>query len=349
MSDTAKRRWWRRAAVAAVALGLTLPLAACGSSEPDATDSSSSLPATIRIGYQIILNSDLVIKNQGLLEEAFGDQVKIEWLLFDSGPTMNQAFVSNSLDIAMLGSSPTSRGLSNGIEYQVPWIFDVLGSAEGLAVKPEITSLEDLRGKTIATPLASTAHYSMLAALENAGIPATEVNIIDSDPPAALAAWKAGQIDGAWVWNPSLSEILADGGHLLVTNGDMADIGKATFDLAVISDAFVDKYPEAVQTWVDQQAQATQRIIDRDPAAIESIAAEAAITVEQVTEQLEGYIYLDAATQASQQYLGGDLGLNLYESAQFNVDLGQLTSTSDQQVYQDAVNPTFAAAAAEKV
>src|SRR3712207_7214613 len=46
-------------------------------------------------------------------------------------------------------------------EYQVPWIHDVIGEAEALAVKPEIKSIADLKGKKVATPLASTSHYSL--------------------------------------------------------------------------------------------------------------------------------------------------------------------------------------------
>ena len=97
------------------------------------------------------------------------------------------------------GSSPVSRGLSTGIDYEVPWIFDVIGTAEALVVKKSIGSIADLKGKTVATPLASTSHYSLLAALKDAGLKTGtkpgEVNVIDAEPDAIVAAWKAGKID----------------------------------------------------------------------------------------------------------------------------------------------------------
>ncbi len=82
----------------------------------------------------------------------------------------------------LVGSSPVSRGLSTKIPYEVPWIHDVIGTAEALVVKKGITSIAQLKGKTIATPLASTSHYSLLAALKDAGVPASSVKIIDAAP-----------------------------------------------------------------------------------------------------------------------------------------------------------------------
>src|SRR5580765_2861369 len=92
-------------------------------------------PETIRIGYQLIPNGDLVVKDQKLLEKAFGQKTKIEWKQFASGGDVNQAILGGSLDIGLAGSSPVSRGISTGIDYEVPWIFDVIGSSEALIVK----------------------------------------------------------------------------------------------------------------------------------------------------------------------------------------------------------------------
>jgi taurine transport system substrate-binding protein len=332
----------RRLAITLIA-GLLVPLTACGG--PPADPGGGPMPATIRLGYQVILNGDLVVKNQQLLEKAFGPDVAIEWHLFDSGGNVNQAIAAGSIDIGLVGSSPVSRGLSSGIKYQVPWIFDVLGTSESLAVKPGIAAMADLRGKTVATPFASTAHYSLLAALEDAGLAASDVDIIDSEPNAILAAWQADQIDAAYVWNPVLAELLADGGTLLVSSADLAAKGKTTYDLAVVTDDFATKYPQAVQIWVDQQNAAVEQILAGDDAAYQSIAAEAGITPESAKEQMKGMIYVNAADQASDAYLNKSVGDNLYAAAQFNLGLGQITSVLDEAAYQDVVAESYAAAA----
>ena len=87
------------------------------------------------------------------------------------------------MDIGLAGSSPVSRGLSQELAYQVPWIHDVIGAAEALVVRSsKVTTLEDLKGKTVATPFASTSHFSLLAALDDAGVDPSSVNIIDAAP-----------------------------------------------------------------------------------------------------------------------------------------------------------------------
>ena len=93
-------------------------------------------PETIHIAYQQVPNGDLIVKNQGWLEEAFGPDVNIEWSLFASGGDVNEAVIAGAVDIGLVGSSPASRGLSTGIEYTVPWIFDVIGAAESLVATP---------------------------------------------------------------------------------------------------------------------------------------------------------------------------------------------------------------------
>lgn len=301
---------------------------------------SVEAPDTIRIGYQLIPNGDLIVKHNGWLEEAFGPDVTIDWQLFDSGGAVNEAFIAGALDIGLAGSSPVSRGLSNGIEYQVPWIFDVIGEAEALAVTEAsgVTDVAGLAGTTIATPFASTAHYSLLAALDKAGLAPGDVNIIDAQPADIAAAWTNGDIDGAYVWNPVLAELIAAGGTVLTDSAELAADGKTTYDLAVVSTEFAADYPEALAAWVDAQDRAVE-LLNGDPAAAaEILAAELEITPEQAADQAADLIFVGAADQAGAEYLGGGLPANLFAAAQFNQSLGEIEAVQDEAAYADAVS-----------
>lgn len=331
-----------RASALAIA-GLSLFATACGG---DDAGSPGALPETITIGYQNIPNGDLVVKHEQLLEKAFGDDVTIEWKLFDSGGAVNEAIVAGAVDIGLVGSSPASRGVSSGIEYQIPWIFDVIGKAEALVVHPDsgVTSIADLAGKTVATPFASTSHYSLLAALKEVGLTDEDVNVIDSEPDAIYAAWQQGDIDAAYVWNPNLAKLVDEGGTVLITSEDLAKRGATTYDLAVVTNEFAEAYPQAVQIWIEQQNAAVQ-LIKSDPAtAATAIAAELNITPEEAERQLSELIFLDAAEQAGADYLGGGLSANLYAAALFNKELGKIDSVKEEAAYTTAVVTTFAKA-----
>jgi taurine transport system substrate-binding protein len=321
---------------------LSLGLAACGG---DSQAYASGLPETITIGYQLIPNGDLVVKHEKLLEKEFGKDVEIEWKQFASGGDVNQAIIGGSIDIGLAGSSPVSRGLSSGIKYQVPWVHDVIGTAEALVVRDGtgIKDLDDLEGKTIATPSASTAHFSLLAALDDADVDTSKVKIIDAEPDAILAAWKAKQIDAAYIWNPVLAELATDGA-VLTDSSEQAEAGHTTYDLAVVSNEFAEKYPEAVQTWVDAQDQAVREIKDDPQAAAAAIAAELNITPAEAAEQLKGLIFLDAKAQAGADYLGGGVAENLHAAAAFNKQLGQIETVQPESAYKKAVVGRFAEA-----
>ena len=323
---------------------------ACGNDDTDASSTSTAsakAPDKITIAYQAIPNGDLVVKHEKWLEKALPNTT-IEWKAFDSGGSVNEAILGGSVDIGLAGSSPVSRGLSQPIAYQVPWIHDVIGKAEALVVRGDITSIKDLVGKTIATPFASTSHYSLLAALDDAGVDASKVKIIDAEPDAIYAAWSAKQIDGAYVWNPNLAKLKQDGGKVLIDSEQLAKKGKTTYDLAVVTNDFAKKYPAAVTTWVEQQTKAVE-LFRSDPTAYsKDLAAELNISADDALAQAKDLIFLTASEQTGKDYLGGGLATNLYASAKFNKDQGKIDTVQPESTYQKGVVTTFAAKAAGK-
>jgi taurine transport system substrate-binding protein len=329
-----------------------LALAACGSDDDNSggdakaaaastTPAAAKAPDKITIAYQAIPNGDLVVKHEQWLEKALPD-TKIEWKLFDSGGAVNEAVAARSVDIGLAGSSPVARGLSQPLPYVVPWIHDVIGKAEALVVKKDITSIEQLKGKKVATPLASTSHYSLLAALQDHQLTTKDVKVIDAEPDDIAAAWSRGDIDGAYVWNPNLAKLVKDGGHVLVSSADLAKEGKTTYDLAVVTKDFASKYPDAVKTWVAQQDKAVKLYRSDPDAAATAVGAELNVGADEVLPQMKDLIFLTADEQAGADYLGGGLAKNLFAAAQFNKTLGQIPKVADQASYASSVNATFA-------
>lgn len=357
-----------RHVVAAALLSLAFVATACGSSDSSssattkagsATTAASgstatstgatpaALPKKIVIGYQEVPNGDLVVKHEKWLETAFGSNVKVEWKVFSSGGDVNTAIQGGSVDIGLVGSSPVSRGLSTGIAYEVPWIFDEIGTAEALVVRngSGIKTIADLKGKTVATPFASTSHFSLLAALKDAGVDASTVKIIDSENDAIDSAWHAGQIDAAYTWNPTQAD-LRKTGTVLVTSADLAKKDQATYDLAVVTKKFASAYPAAVKLWVTQEDRAV-KLLNSDPAtAAKDIAAELNISVADAQEQASELIFLPASEQAKATHLDGALGKDLLAQAEFNKEAGKVDAVAPAATYEAGVDAQFAKAVA---
>ena len=318
----------------------TLALAGCSVDQPG----QQADKPTIRIGYQSFPSGDLIVKNNRWLEEALPDY-NIKWTKFDSGADVNTAFIAKELDFGALGSSPVARGLSAplNIPYKVAFVLDVAGDNEALVARNgiNINTIAELRGKRIATPFASTAHYSLLAALNQNGLSPSDVQLVDLQPQAILAAWERGDIDAAYTWLPTLDQLRKTGKDL-ITSRQLAKDGKPTLDLGAVSDEFANAHPEVVDTWRQQEARALKLIHDDPDAAAKAIAAEIGLSPEEVAGQLEQGVYLTPQEVASTEWLGsegkpGNIAANLQSASQFLADQRQIPSAASLQTFQDAI------------
>lgn len=300
-----------------------------------------SVHAHVRMAYQLIPNGDLVVKNEHLLETCLPNAT-ISWSKFDSGGDVVQAFGSNSADIGLLGSSPATKALSAplNIPIKVVWVQDVIGTAESLVARSAtVKSLQDLKGKKIGVPFGSTSHYSLVLALQQAGMSADDVTLINLSPDKILAAWKRNDIDAAWVWDPTLSQI-KQSGHTVMSSADTAKKGAATYDLSGGRAQFVDANPAFMKMWTTLEDHAVKKITSEPQQAAADIAAELGIPTAQVLPQFAGYTYLDAHEQASAPYFGGGLAKGLLSTAHFLLGQGDVDKVSPTATYTNGVYAT---------
>lgn len=302
--------------------------------EPDETATGA-----VRIGWQAIPSANLLVKDRGWIEACLPN-VTVTWIKFDSGADVVQGFGSGSVDLATLGSSPATKALSAplNVDMQIVWIDDVIGAAESLVVKdPAVSVLTDLRGGTIAVPFSSTSHFSLLMALESAGMaPGVDVTLINLSPDKILAAWNGAEIDAAWVWDPVLSELTAQG-HIITGSQVTAEQGKPTFDLEGATRTFVNANPAFLDTWTEIQDHAVGELVGDPAAAAQSVAVQLGTAPEAVRAQLAGYTYPDATQQLA---LFADLPGQLLATATFLASQGEVDAVSDLPTYQAGIHPT---------
>jgi taurine transport system substrate-binding protein len=330
----------KRSALLTAAVVATLALAGCS---VDHSGQDASKP-TIRIGYQSFPSGDLIVKNEKWLEEALPDY-NIKWTKFDSGADINTAFIAKELDFGALGSSPVARGLSAplNIPYKVAFVLDVAGDNEALVARngSGINTIADLKGKRVGTPFASTAHYSLLAALAQNKLSSTDVQLVDLQPQAILAAWERGDIDAAYTWLPTLDDLRKTGKDL-ITSRQLAKDGKPTLDLSAVANDFAGAHPDVVDIWRKQEARALTTIRDDPNAAAKAIASEIGLSPEDVAGQLKQGVYLTTDQVASAEWLGsegapGNIAANLESASQFLAEQKQIPAAAPLKTFQDAI------------
>ena len=310
------------------ALALAMSLGATGAFAQD---------KEVTIVHQDMLVPFHSVVGTGKLEEATG--YKINWKRIPGGGDVIRAMASGDAQIGEVGSSPATAAASQGIDVQMFWVLDDIANAEQLVVRNDsgITSLADLKGKKVGVPFVSTAHYQLLAALENAGVSPNDVEILNMAPPAVAAAWERGDIDATFIWDPVLSTAKANG-TVLISSGDIAKMGKPTFDVIMVDRTWASENKDFMLELVKVLAEADEAYRSNaaawtpDSPEVMAIAKTTGADAAMVPNALSAYGFPTLEEQASSTWLGGgaDSGVAkaLADTAEFLKAQGRITDVA---------------------
>ncbi|AWB50597.1 taurine ABC transporter substrate-binding protein (plasmid) [Gemmobacter aquarius] len=274
---------------------------------------------------------------------------EIEWRTFGSGTEVIAAMASGDVTIAELGSSPLAIGASQGVDLQLFMIAQGLGTAESLIAKEGsgIEKLEDLKGKKVAVPVGSTAHYSLMGGLTHVGIAESDVTIVNLPADQIAAAWDSGQVDAAFIWQPVQSQILQTG-KFIVGADQTAQWGYPTFDGWVVNAEFAAANADKMAAFAKVMDDANKAYLANpdawtaDSAEVKTIAEVTGADPAQVPDILKGFTFIPLADQLGDAWLGGAVA-NMKTTADFLVKAGRIDTAIDD--YAPYVNTTIAEAA----
>jgi len=249
----------------AVLAALPLLLTACGYGSESTDDGKQAEVASdaeklsvdeVKIGYfpNLTHATALVGVQEGLLQKELGGTT-IKASTFNAGPSEIEALNAGSIDIGWIGPSPSINGYtkSNGKNLRI-----ISGSASGgvkLVVNPKkIKSLDDVKGKKIATPqLGNTQDVAFLTWITDQGWKVDaesgkgDVSVVRTDNKITPDAYKSGSIDGAWVPEPTASKLVAEGAEVLLDESDLWPDKKFVITNIIVSQKFLKEHPDVVE------------------------------------------------------------------------------------------------------
>src|SRR5436190_2314729 len=173
------------------------------------------------------------------------------------------AFASGALNWA---ATPVDQHIvwsSAGIPTVQVALIDKSNGGDGLAVRNNITSLKELKGKSINVDGPGTVQHFMLSyILEKNGLSIQDVIRATMGAQPAAQAFVAGQSDAALTYEPYLSTVRArpDAGKILVTSKEYPVV----VDVLVFKKDFIEKHPKIVKATVDSFFEALE-MIKREP------------------------------------------------------------------------------------
>ncbi|WP_336803909.1 taurine ABC transporter substrate-binding protein [Erwinia aphidicola] len=279
----------------------------------------------VTIAYQTSAEPAKVAQADNTFAKESG--AKVDWRKFDSGSSVVRALASGDVQIGNIGSSPLAVAASQQVPIEVFLLASQLGNSEALVVKKSIKDPQDLIGKRIAVPFISTTHYSLLAALKHWGIKPGQVQIINLQPPAIIAAWQRGDIDGAYVWAPAVNQPEQDG-KVLTDSAEVGKWGSPTLDVWVVRKDFAQQHPEVVTAFARSALDAQKAYLDnpqqwlKQDDYLSKLSRLSGVPTAQVPGLVEGNTYLTAQQQVTQ--LNGPVNQAIVDTATFLKEQGKV-------------------------
>lgn len=324
-------------------IGILTFAAGCQNGSESRSGTTKDKPKEIRIGYMASPNGELLAKANGAVEKKFPG-TKVSWIKFDAGRDIITAMASGSLDLATIGTPPAASGIANNLPYYVYYMDDIIGDSEALVVKKDsgINSIDDIKGKKIATTFSSTSHFSLINALKLNGIKESQLTILDMQMPDILAAWQRGDIQGGYVWETTKSKLLANGGKVIVSSGDLAKKGAITGELGIVRKDFADKYPDTMKQYISVLNDSVHEYKQQPEKSAAALSKELGLSEQETLKSMKEIIVLDSKEQTDPKYLGtsskpGDLGKLLKSTGDYLLTQKSIKSSPELQVYKKAI------------
>lgn len=311
-------------------IGLILLLLGCSNT----TSSKDGKPEKIRLDYAHYSPTSLVLKEFGWLEEEFQeDGIEIEWV-FSQGSNKALEFLnSNSTDFGSSAGAAALMSKANGAPIKNVYIYSKPEwTALVTPVDSNIHSVQDLIGKQVAATLGTDPYIFLLRALNEAGVPAEEVEIVNLQHGDGASALNSGSVD-AWAGlDPHMARVEVESdAQLFYRNPDFN-----TYGFLNVREDFAEQYPQYVKRVIEVYEKAREWTIENPQEAAKILAEDAGIELEVATLQLErndfseplpGDVHHDALVEAGKILQEGEV-------IDASIDIKALTS--------DLIEPTFA-------
>ena len=212
---------------------------------------------------------------------------------------------------------------ANGVATKQIFQLDKSYGADGMAVRNEVKSIKDLKGKTVAASAPGTAPYFTLAwFLKKNGLSVKDVTVVNLEPSAAATAFIAGQNDAAMTYEPYLSKVreAPDKGRIIATTLDYPMI----MDSVGCTPKLLADNPKAAQALADSYFEAVAMIAKDQAKAYGIMGADVKQTAEQFGNSAKYLRWQDKA--ANQKFFAGELQAFSKEAAELLLEIGIIKS-----------------------
>ena len=215
---------------------------------------------------------------------------------------------------------------ANGVPTKQIFQLDKSYGADGLAVRNDVASIKDLKGKTVAASVPGTAPYFGLAWILKAnGLSLKDVKVVNLEPGPAAQAFIAGQNDAAMTYEPYLSSVRAapQSGKIIATTLDYPMV----MDTFGCTPEFLDQNPKAARALADSYFEALDMIAKDPQKSYEIMGADVKQTGEAFGKSAQFLRWQDRA--ANKAFFAGEHQKFSEQAADLLLEIGVIRQKPD--------------------
>ncbi|HEY4104656.1 MAG TPA: ABC transporter substrate-binding protein [Polyangiaceae bacterium] len=227
--------------LAAVVLALWCLPACTGKSAPKADE-----PVRLEVGldlwsgfYPALLADEL-----GYFRDA---GVAVDISLPEDTDQLLVDFAAGSLDGAAIAAGDAINVVEANPDVRIVLFSDLSDGADMVLALPPILRPEDLRGKVVGTNLGGFGELFVRRMLDDHGVPAAEVRVVNVDAAQAVERLLSGELSAVHTWEPYASRARAAGARVLYTSHDAPGL---VLDGFVFAGDTLRGHPRAVKAFV---------------------------------------------------------------------------------------------------
>lgn len=265
----------------ALAGAMALVLAGCvqgeGSGDAAPAENSEWSTSTLSLDWATYNPLSLVVKDQGLIEEALGDSVEVEWQQSAGSNKANELLRSGSVDVGSTAGSAALFARANGSPIKV---IDIYSQPEWSAIvvgkDSDVTDVAQLKGKSVAATKGTDPYFFLLQALEEAGLGLEDVEVQNVQHADGRALLDGGSVD-AWAGlDPIMAAAEVESGDKLIYR----NVDFNTYGFLNATEEFITEHADVAQVVVDAYEEARAWAIEHPEETAQLLADAASIDIE---------------------------------------------------------------------
>jgi len=165
-------------------------------------------------------------------------------------------------------------------------VVDISAGSDGIAARPEINSVKDLKGKKVSAKLSTVSHLVLLEALQSNQMNPQDVDIVDVINERGIKLLKEGAISASTLWEPAMVKTAKEvNGKVIFTT---ADVDSLVIDGFATRTSLINTKQDELVDFIESWFEVMQAIDTKPQEVFASVAKQLKMTPEAFAEDYQG-------------------------------------------------------------